>query len=479
MQQQNSFKSPNHKKLWLTLALISAIIVVGLVWISSSIRPDCSWDAPALSWVDENGNGQWDAGELPLEGVQFHINDTRNHYQDVGGRSISDWNGRANVFVWLPGCPAAHFEVYAVPPTGYQLTTSRVIQIAGLGYGNRDSIYFGFSRLAGFPSPTPYAPSLTCKVYPQPAQDISTASDGSVWTVYDDQVARYDPDLVTWHVFTFTNQGPTFFDRIQIGADNTVWVSKLEFVAARFQAGTWDQYNGEHNFMAATEPSIGQTPSGEIWFAPQAPPDTLAAFNPASNSWRVYYSNWGTHETPDSVRLVTDGSVWRAAFGDRSSLTPTLETDAVKWTIYDRHTFTDSEIQSTPLEGWINDAAIAPNGVLWIAYSFGLGQLDPTTNEWSLYNADTTNGALSEAPKRLAVAPDGSVWVAASGGAHSLAFQLTPALWLNQSAGWRKYDPRDGIPDAEIDSIEASQDGSIWFGFNSQIGIARCTPITP
>ena len=480
MQEQNPFQSPKHKKLWLTLALISAIMVVSLVWISSHIQGDCGWNAPALSWVDENGNGLWDAGELPLEGVQLHVNDTRNNYKDVGRRSVSDWNGHANVFVWLPGCPAARFEVYAIPPTGYQLTTKSVVQVAGSGYGNSDPVMFGFSRLAGFPSPTPYAPGLTCKVYPEPAQDIMAASDGSVWTVYYDHVSRYNPDLDTWHTFTVTSQMPTFFDRIQIGADNITWVSRLESVAARFQAGTWNQYSGEHNFIAATEPSIGKTPNGEIWFAPEAPPDTLVAFNPASNSWRAYYDNWGWHETPYSVRLVTDGSVWRAAFGSRSSLTPTLETDLVKWTIYDRHTFSDSEIQPTPLEGWINAAAVAPNGVLWIAYSFGLGQFDPATNEWTLYNADTTNGALSEEPKKLAIAPDGSVWIAASGGAHSLAFHFMPTAHLNKSDGWHKYDPRDGIPDASgINSVEVSQDGSVWFGFDSQVGIARCIPINP
>lgn len=477
MQQQGPSKSLNHKKLWLTLALISAIMVVGLIWMSSSTHADCGWNATALSWVDENGNGQWDAGELPLEGVQFHVNDTLNNSKDVGGRSVSDWNGHANIFVWLPGCPAARFEVYAIPPTGYQLTTDRVVQVTGPGYGNSDTIHFGFSRLPGFQSPMPYAPGLTCKVYPQPAQDISTAPDGSVWTVYYDQVARYDPVFDAWHVFTFTNPAPTFFDRVQTGADNIVWVSGLESAAARFQAGTWNQYNGEHNFIAATEPSIGKTPDGEIWFAPQAPPDTLAAFNPASNTWRAYYDNGGWHETPFSVRLVTDGSVWRAAFGFRSSLTPTLETDPVKWTIYDRHTFSDSEIRPTPLEGWINAAAVAPNGALWIAYSFGLGQFDPATNEWTLYNADTTNGVLSEAPEKLAVAPDGSVWIAASGGAHPLAFHFTPVR-QNKSEGWRKYDPRDGIPDAsEINSVEVSRDGSVWFGFDFQTGIARCTPI--
>ena len=476
--QQNTTKSPNRKRLWLIIALIGVIIVVCLIGFGASIHGDCGWNTTVLSWVDENGNGKWDRGESPLEGVQLHVNDTLNNYEDVGSRSTSDWNGRSNVSVWLPGCPSARFEVYALPPTGYQSTTNNTVQITGPGYGNRDRIQFGFSRLAGFPSPTPYAPGLACKVYPQPAQDISTAPDGSIWTVYFNNVASYDPDLDTWHVFTFTNQVSSYFDRIQTEANDIVWASRLESGAARFEAGTWNQYIGEHNFLAATEPSIGKTPNGEIWFAPEAPPDTLAAFNPVANSWRVYYDNWGTHEISFSVRLMTDGTVWRAAFGYRSRFTPTLETNAPKWTIYDLHTFSDTEIQPTPLEGWIEDAAVAPNGMLWIANSFGLGQFDPATNKWTLYNADTTNGILSEAPEKLAIAPDGSIWITTSSGAHPLVFHFTPATQPNKSGVWRKYDPRDGIPDTSgINSVAVSQDGSVWLGFDSQIGIARCALI--
>ena len=247
--QQNIPETSNRKRLWLIVALIIAIIVVCLIGFSSSIRGECGWNAPVLSWVDENGNGQWDTGEPPLEDVQLHVNDTLNNYKDVGRQSISDWNGRSNVLVWLPGCPSARFEVYAVPPTGYQLTTNNFVQITGPGYGNSDPIQFGFSRLAGFPSPTPYAPGLTCKVYSQPAQDISAASDGAIWTVYFDEVAKYDRNLDTWRIFTFTNQTPTFFDRIQTGADNIAWASRLDSGVAHLKGGSWNEYSGEHNFL--------------------------------------------------------------------------------------------------------------------------------------------------------------------------------------------------------------------------------------
>ncbi len=47
----------------------------------------------------------------PLEGVRFRVDDTLNGIQDVGGTTISDWNGEAGVEVWLPGCPDARFKV--------------------------------------------------------------------------------------------------------------------------------------------------------------------------------------------------------------------------------------------------------------------------------------------------------------------------------------------------------------------------------
>jgi hypothetical protein len=89
-----------------------------------------------------------------------------------------------------------------------------------------------------------------------------------------------------------------------------------------------------------------------------------------------------------------------------------------------------------------------------------------------------TNGILSEAPEKLAIAPDGSIWITSSSGAHPLVFHFTPATQPYKSGVWRKFDPRDGIPDASgINSVAVSQDGSVWLGFDSQVGIVRCTLI--
>jgi hypothetical protein len=128
-----------------------------------------------LTWVDSNENNVWDEGELPVEGVEFQVNDTRNNYLDVGSSAISDWEGNSRVLVWLPGCPSAKFEVLAIPPAGYYLLSDQALKIKGVGYGSDDPILFPVQREIGFPTSTPYAPKLQCDTYPIGAEIIKTA----------------------------------------------------------------------------------------------------------------------------------------------------------------------------------------------------------------------------------------------------------------------------------------------------------------
>jgi streptogramin lyase len=472
--------STNLKQRWIWLIVVTVLLGVAalLSWIKQNTFVDCGWDAPVSAWIDENGNNIWDEGEPPLEGVQFHVNDIRNDYKDVGGRAESDWNGKAKVFVWLPGCPSARFEVYAVPPLGYKPVNDKAVQITGAGYGRDDEIQFGFVRVEGYLTPTPYISRLNCITYSRSVEDMTTAHDGIIWMVNGDGAVSYDSQSYTWRSFPASSPTPALFDQIQVGDNGAVWINDQWDEAARLQESEWTYFAGENNLVAASEPSIGNTPDGEIWFAPKAPPDILAAFNPNTDSWKVYYGSRGAHKDSDSVRLFTDGTVWRVAFGSRSEFTPPDSLDD-SWKIYDRHIFSSAETRTMPLDGWIKSAKIAPDGVIWIAHSFGISRLDPANDEWYLYDLASTDGALSEAPEDIAIAPDGSVWVA-SGNVHSLAFQFTPSSIDYKQGVWRKYDPRDGIPDfSQIDDVEVDQDSSVWFGFDYEEVIARCTQIGP
>ena len=112
----------------IALALLVLIALAVVVWRYSHIdsaetAEDCGWDARAVVWLDKNGNGIWDEGEQPFQGVKIFVDDTLNHYTKVGRDSVSDFRGAASLSVWLPGCPNVEFEIYAEPPTGYRLTT--------------------------------------------------------------------------------------------------------------------------------------------------------------------------------------------------------------------------------------------------------------------------------------------------------------------------------------------------------------------
>ena len=463
---------------WLCL-LLACIILVNAAGCIPDVTSDCSWFAWVSAWVDENGNGVRDASDPALESVQFHVYESSSH-AEVGRKASSDYTGQAELSVGGSVCTPTHFEVSADPPTGYHLTTSRVFKVNSLGVGKDHPLQFGFSLNAGVPSPTPYQAHLKCEVYPQFTDDVSIAPDGSVWYLDYAEVARFDPAHDTWDTFPIPSQQGAFYDSLQLAADGTVWISSnVDDAAARLQSGHWDQYTGEDNFIAATDPSIGNTPDGAIWFAPHMPVDSLAAFYPASNTWRVYFGKWSNPDQPFSVRLVTDGSDWRAAFGPRSSLTPSLGADSLKWTVFDRHVFSGSETRSMPLIDAIKSARIASNGDIWIAYASGIAQFHPATDTWTLYTAETTHGALFTEANGVALAPDGSVWIAA-GASHPLAFHFIPASGSNPADQWRTYDPRDGLPDFwEINSIAAGRDGSIWFGYKSGAGLSRCTPLQP
>ncbi|MFN2168441.1 MAG: hypothetical protein ACK2U9_19580, partial [Anaerolineae bacterium] len=77
--------------------------------------------------VDDNENGQWDTGEPSLAGVTMTIRDIRNGVSGESGTTGED--GKANLYIWMPGCPKVELEVSAHPPTGYRLTTENPVRV--------------------------------------------------------------------------------------------------------------------------------------------------------------------------------------------------------------------------------------------------------------------------------------------------------------------------------------------------------------
>jgi hypothetical protein len=116
-----------------------------VVVFSVACSSDCQFAGTAVAWIDENENGMWDRSEPPLHGVSFFVDDVENQIRNVGDPAISNENGEALVYVWLPGCPRVKLEVYATPPPAYRLTTQPRINARE---DDRGPFLFGFISIA-------------------------------------------------------------------------------------------------------------------------------------------------------------------------------------------------------------------------------------------------------------------------------------------------------------------------------------------
>lgn len=108
-----------------------------IVWLllmvtTAACESHCQWVAKAQAWIDGDGNGLWDTGELPLPGVTFHVDETLHGYRDIAQNAVSDSNGRAEVIVWVPQYNrCGGFLVYAEAPANYEATTPERVADAG------------------------------------------------------------------------------------------------------------------------------------------------------------------------------------------------------------------------------------------------------------------------------------------------------------------------------------------------------------
>ena len=109
------------------------------------VYADCLWHSTATTWIDENADGRWEAGEAPLAGVRFAVADTRQGHKELGlwGDKVSNAAGRAQFSIESRGCPRAAFELSAEPPPGYRATAPSRVRVPGR---HDDQFSFGFTR---------------------------------------------------------------------------------------------------------------------------------------------------------------------------------------------------------------------------------------------------------------------------------------------------------------------------------------------
>ena len=102
---------------------------------------DCNWAHRAHTWLDSDGDGRRGPAEPPLAGFTLLVDDVANRFVAVGSPAMTDAAGTASLFVALPGCPRAEFEVYAMPPPGYRATTPLRVRQRG-----DEAFEFGFAE---------------------------------------------------------------------------------------------------------------------------------------------------------------------------------------------------------------------------------------------------------------------------------------------------------------------------------------------
>ena len=102
-------------------ALRLCALVVLLLLLTGCVSPDCEWNGVVKTWIDANGNGQWDEDEAPLAGVNCFA---EGSYSVGVGEAVSNQHGEARLSTMLAGCPEEGIlTVWVEPPPGYRLVT--------------------------------------------------------------------------------------------------------------------------------------------------------------------------------------------------------------------------------------------------------------------------------------------------------------------------------------------------------------------
>ena len=118
---------------------------------------DAFWTVTAKVWVDANGNGLWDIGEQPLQGVEVWAKETPSTHgnRDKLTWSLSDSNGEAELDLFLAGCPKVTVEISATVPAGFHVTTRGDPAAVIDGELVKSTFLFGFVSDARIPQPDP------------------------------------------------------------------------------------------------------------------------------------------------------------------------------------------------------------------------------------------------------------------------------------------------------------------------------------
>lgn len=465
----------------LVLCLIVAIATVIFAVIGpiigniySNIVSDnfCGWFGTARTWLDANGNGEFDADEPPLPHVPLSVQVQGESGQSGSGQSKSNLKGYVLLEVHFPGeCRSRSIEVTitAQPFPDYRLTTPRIRSLSTRSEGifgyhdyerNRPIALFGFTYLPGAPTVTPRPPAPACSAMAEmkgyEITDIVIAPNHSAWFAADRAASIFQFDPKNNELKSFA-VGSRFGNArsIAVSADNTVWVN-TDYGIFRLDGSSWRLYTTTHGLLNDQAQAIAATPDGNVWFWSA---DGLSALDVRTTTW-TYYTAPEELRSGDFIFPDRDGSVWLIPWPDDIvyHLIPHGgENDMPAW---NRH-----ELPHSPYYRSV-ELAVLPEDTVWAIDWMSIYQLDLDTTEWLTYEA---SGLVSSGFSTLAVSADGSLWL---GTQEDGIVHFNPAEGGSQGDQWRGYDTDDGLTDNRITKVVIAPDGILWVGTRN--GVARC-----
>lgn len=403
---------------------------------------DCAWIVRGMTWIDENANGQWDAGEKPAPGIRVFVRDE----SDLAGfwkAGTSNEAGEARLQVGV-GCP--HNPVVdAVAPNGYQPTTPT--RIAAWITGAEDTYQFGFQRPdASLPHPFPIL-DYSCKVWPDIwGTDLAFGTDGSLWASSARGLMHYrhhpDPDNEPSpdYLRPPDELNPQTMGSVAPAADGSVWISTSAGVA-RFAGTAWKRYIADQGLTAEAHWVVASLRDGGVWARGK---DGIHRYVPATDSWQgcpdlaaIDSPQWAWFTpSPDGLLyLFTQDTVYRLHGPDGNG---PQERCAAPYA---------GLAPAKALLGRIERGTVALDGSVWLpgisAEGAILGRLDPATNDVRVFTYRSSGGALAlDYIQGITAATDEAIWV----GAGVDAVRLLPST-PRRPEQWQVHKLSNGRPE--------------------------------
>ena len=431
---------------------------------------DCHWYGSAQAWLDEDGNGEWNARERPLQNVLFQIDDPHSRMTKIGGPAVSDIKGVSAIGAWLPGCPKTHLEVYAEAPAGYQPTSPERLSV------DEDTTTFSFGFAVADPTLIPNRTfgSVSCQYYAGITQirDIAIGLEGETWVTTQKSAIRIDPLKGSQQVYTVARDNglsDTDFHAVAIAPDGIAWFA-THGGAYSFEGNEMVRHtiSDEQRHPALQDVFVDH--DNYVWFGTTH--DGVIRYDPAGGEFTRFRAADGLpSDRRQNMIMAPDMSLWFISPNHISTIgAPGEWSQQPEWVIYN-----DANHPPT-LVGWSwENNAFADDGSLWLRGSsergVAIARYAPEKQAWQLFDFHTTDGLmLGNYIMAIATASNGSIWLGTTGNG---VMQLTPDK-AGSSGEWVFYNTDTGLISNTVTSIRVDpRTDSLWFGHVD--GVANCT----